>query len=273
MTYDPRADARQSYEVAINAMGEKLRSFRREVIGDCTLYLGDCREILPLLPKVDAVVTDPPYGEEDTHAGHLSSIVLRNGEPARQALGFAGITGDDLVDLARSWCEHAARWVVFSCEWKHVHLLDKAGLLVRFGIWRKPDGAPQFTGDRPGTGWEAVAICHRPGRKHWNGGGSHAFWTVPKAGRYGHPTEKPEGLLRRWLIDFTDPGERILDPFMGSGTTGVAAVKLGRRFIGIEIDEGYFEIACKRIRAAYAQPDLFIEAEKARPAEQLEMIP
>jgi site-specific DNA-methyltransferase (adenine-specific) len=117
-------------------------------------------------------------------------------------------------------------------------------------------------------GWEAVAICHRPGRKRWNGGGRHAFWSVPKAGKYGHPTEKPLTLVLSWISDFTDLGECILDPFMGSGTTGVAAVKLGRSFIGIEREPKYFDTACRRIEAAYAQPDLFIEQAKPKP-EQL----
>jgi hypothetical protein len=244
---------------------------RKEVIGESTVWLGDCRDVLPMLDAVDVVLSDPPYGGADTHAQHLSTIVLKNGEPAGQALGFDGITAEELVEFTRQWCALARRWVVFSCEWKHVHRLDEAGLLVRFGIWRKPDGAPQFTGDRPGTGWEAVAVCHRPGRKRWNGGGSHAFWTVPKMGHYGHPTEKPEPLLRSWVRDFTDDGETILDPFMGSGTTGVAAVKLGRRFIGIEREPKYFEIAVRRIEAAYAQPDLFVKSPEPKP-EQLSLL-
>jgi site-specific DNA-methyltransferase (adenine-specific) len=243
---------------------------RKEVIGDCELWLGDCREILPTLDGVDCVVSDPPYGANDTHAGHLSSITLKNGEPAGQALGFEGISADELLSMASDWCDVAARWVVFSCEWKHVHRLDEADLLVRFGIWRKPDGAPQFTGDRPGTGWEAVAICHRPGRKRWNGGGSHAFWNIPKVSQYGHPTEKPVALFSAWVRDFSEPGETILDPFMGSGTTGVACVKLGRKFIGIEIEPKYFDIACRRVEAAYAQPDMFIPRPSEKP-QQLAM--
>ena len=243
---------------------------RIERIGDCTLYLGDCREILPTIGKVDAVVTDPPYGADDTHAGHLSSVLLKNGEPAGQALRFEGVSADELLDMATQWVELARRWVVFSCEWKHVHRLDEAGLLVRFGIWRKPDGAPQFTGDRPGTGWEAVAICHRPGRKTWNGGGSHAFWNVPKAGRFGHPTEKPLALVGAWVRDFTDPGETVLDPFMGSGTTLEACVRYGRRGVGVERDQRHFDIACRRIEEAYRQPDLFV-APPAKP-EQLSLL-
>ena len=230
---------------------------RVERIGEATLYLGNCREILPTLGKVDCVISDPPYGDAATHNAHLSSITLRNGEPARQALGFGGISVEECVALASSWTAAAARWVVFTCEWKYGHALDAAGLLIRLGIWRKPDGAPQFTGDRPGTGWEAVAICHRQGKKRWNGGGKHAFWSWPKGQNdSGHPTGKPLGLLSDFVADFTEPGETILDPFMGSGTTGVACAKLGRRFVGIEIEPKYFEIACKRIAAAYAEPRL-----------------
>jgi site-specific DNA-methyltransferase (adenine-specific) len=229
-----------------------------EIIGNATLYLGDCREILPTLGKVDAVMTDPPYGDAETHEKHLSGIVLKNGEPAGRALGFSGISEEECVTLARQWVEISARWVVFSCEWKFCSALDKAGLLVRFGIWRKPDGAPQFTGDRPGMGWEAVAVCHRPGKKRWNGGGKHAFWNYPKGqNKSNHPTGKPEGLLSEIVADFTDAGDSVLDPFMGSGTTGVACVKLGRKFIGIEIEPKYFDIACGRIRAAQAQQRLF----------------
>jgi site-specific DNA-methyltransferase (adenine-specific) len=231
---------------------------RIERIGDAVLYLGDCYTITPTLPPVDAVVTDPPYGDAATHSSHLSKIKLKNGEPAGQALGFEGISKEQAVELAQLWTLIAKRWVVFTCEWKYAHALDEAGLLVRLGIWRKPDGAPQFTGDRPGTGWEAVAICHRAGKKRWNGGGKHAFWHWPKGQNdSGHPTGKPIGLFSDFVADFTEPGETVLDPFMGSGTTGVACINLGRKFIGIERDPRYFAIAVDRIRAAQAQQRLF----------------
>jgi len=240
---------------------------RKEVLAEgVELYLGDCRDVLPTLGKVDAVVTDPPYGDTETHSQHLSSITLRNGEPAGQVLGFEGITADELVEHARSWVDLAARWVVFSCEWKHAHRLEEAGILVRLGIWRKPDGAPQFTGDRPGTGWEAIAICHRPGRKKWNGGGRHAVWTIPKGIGDGHPTQKPVPLAMQFIQDFTDSGEVVLDPFMGSGTTGVAAVKLGRRFVGIERDPKWFDLALRRVSDALSRPDFFVS--RPAPAKQ-----
>ncbi len=235
-------------------------TWREERIGRARLILGDCRDVLPTLQSVDHVFSDPPYGNAETHATHLSSVTLRDGAPARQALGFEGITAEELQAHAAAWVALARRWVVFTCEWKHAHALPH---LVRLGIWRKPDGAPQFTGDRPGTGWEAVAICHRPGKKRWNGGGRHAVWDVPKGIGDGHPTQKPVRLLSAWVADFTDNGETILDPFMGSGTTGVAAVQMGRDFIGIEREPKYFDIACRRIEEAQRQGDLFIEGTAA----------
>lgn len=235
---------------------------RIETIGDATLYLGDCREILPTLPKVDAVVTDPPYGAV-THAGARSMNSLTS-----STIDFAPIESADLVRLSMRLCEAAARWVVMTCEWRHAATLEAAGVpLVRLGVWIKPNGAPQFTGDRPGTGWEAVAILHREGKKRWNGGGHHAVWHCPIE-QGDHPTQKPLRLISDWVRAFTDLGETILDPFMGSGTTGVAAIKLGRKFIGIEIEPKYFDIACRRIEEATRQPDMFIERAKPEKVEQ-----
>ena len=230
------------------------------------IWLGDCRDILPSL-RADVVISDPPYGDGDTHKGHLSTVTLRNGELAGQVLGFAGISEAAMVDLAELWCRTVPRWVVFTCEWKYCAALDRAGSLVRMGIWRKPDGAPQFTGDRPGMGWEAVAICHRPGKKRWNGGGRHAFWEYPKGqNQTGHPTGKPLGLILDFVRDFSEEGETVLDPFMGSGTTLVAAQSLGRRAIGIEIEEKYCRIAVERLR----QQPLPLEPVQPEP-EQVEM--
>lgn len=238
---------------------------REEVIGDQRLILGDCREVVPGIGAVDAVVTDPPYGAAATHANHLSGVTLADGT-RRQDLGFDGISGEDLVALAASWVSIARRWVVFTCEWKDAHLLDSAGLLIRLGIWRKPDGAPQFTGDRPGMGWEAVAICHRKGRKRWNGGGRHAVWSHGRDPGDGHPTQKPVALMSAFLADFTDPGETVLDPFMGSGTTLVACQRMGRSGIGVEIDPKHFDTACRRVEAAARQSDLFPAALAPHPS-------
>lgn len=221
--------------------------------GRVTLYCGDCRPLLSDLADVDCVITDPPYAEK-THAG------ARTGGGNEILIDFASITDDDFVRLCRAFCLTARRWVVLTCDWRHAAEAERRlpDLFIRAGVWVKPNGMPQYTGDRPATGWEAVAILHRPGRKTWNGGGRHAVWTIPKV-HGNHPTEKPLALLGDWIRLFTAPRETILDPFMGSGTTGVAAVKLGRRFIGIEIEPRYFEIACRRIEEASKQSDLFIE--------------
>src|SRR5690606_24804666 len=91
---------------------------REERIGNQRLILGDCLEVMPTLGPVDHVISDPPYGVADTHAKRLSKITLRDGTPAGQALGFDGISGEQLVELAGKWCSLAERWVVFTCEWK-----------------------------------------------------------------------------------------------------------------------------------------------------------
>ncbi|MCC6480978.1 MAG: site-specific DNA-methyltransferase, partial [Sphingomonadaceae bacterium] len=229
---------------------------RVEHIGAATLYLGDCREIAPTLGGVDVTITDPPYGDV-THRG------ARTGAMGGEVLiNFASITDGQFRDDCAMWVDITARWVVMTCEWRHAATLEASGLpLVRLGVWVKPNGAPQFTGDRPGTGWEAIAILHRSGRKRWNGGGHHAVWDVPKISGE-HPTQKPLPLVSKWVEDFSDEGETVFDPFMGSGTTGVAASRLGRRFVGVELDPAHFDTACRRIEAAQKQADLFVAPPK-----------
>ena len=203
-----------------------------------TIYHGDCREILDDL-SVDVTITDPPYGaqtHEGARTGDIGDKVLVDFAPVDAATFTQDCTR--LVSLTR-------RWVVLTCEWRFMHLLEPIGL-VRFGVWIKPNGAPQFTGDRPATGWEAIAILHREGKKKWNGGGRHAVWNVPKV-EGQHPTTKPMRLINQFIQLFSDEGELILDPFMGSGTTLRAAKDLRRRAIGIEIEEKYCEIAAKRL--------------------------
>ena len=241
-------------------------SSRVEQLADgVALYLADCRDVLPKITSVDVVVTDPPYGEV-THAGARSGRAL-----GRPLVDFAPIAGGDLVRLCRRFVELANRWVILTCEWQHAAALEAAGApLVRLGVWVKPNGAPQFTGDRPAMGWEAIAILHREGAKYWNGGGHRAVWTCPTE-QGEHPTQTPERLVAEWVRSFTDPQETILDPFMGSGTTGVAAVKLGRRFIGIEINEAYFELAVRRIGDAVKQPQLFVPEQGSKRQEVLDL--
>lgn len=119
----------------------------------------------------------------------------------------------------------------------------------------------------PALGGKPSLSCIAKARSAGTGGGHHAVWNYPIA-QGEHPTQKPLPLIQDWVRAFTDIGETILDPFMGSGTTGVAAVKLGRRFIGIEIEPKYFDIACRRIADGLARPDLFVEAPKPAPKQE-----
>lgn len=216
------------------------------------LHLGDAFAILPTLPNasVDHVFTDPPYGEQ-THKG------ARTGNEDDILIDFASINDDQFVALCRESVRVARRWVILTCEWRHAAFAEQAGLpVVRLGVWIKPNGAPQFTGDRPGTGWEAVLLLHREGQKRWHGGGHHAVWNYNKIQADFHPTQKPLPLLKKWIAQFTDVGETILDPFAGSGTTGVACLQTGRGFVGIEIDVKHHATAMKRLQDTAAQPML-----------------
>jgi site-specific DNA-methyltransferase (adenine-specific) len=206
-----------------------------------TIFHCDCREILPTLDPVDLVLTDPPY-DERTHKG------ARNGFAGRSAIDFEPLI--DLDGLVTALISLSRRWVVAFCSVEMIGAYANAAgeAWVRSGFWRRPNGVPQFSGDRPGQPGEGVAIMHRVGPKRWNGGGHHAFWVsnIEQHGRI-HPTQKPERLISEMLRQFSDEGETILDPFMGSGTTLRAAKDLGRRAIGIEIEERYCEIAARRL--------------------------
>jgi site-specific DNA-methyltransferase (adenine-specific) len=217
-----------------------------------TLYCADNREVLPTLEdkSVDHVFADPPYSEE-THKGARTDIRTK-------LIDFDHISLSELRATFNQFGRVSRRWVVSFMDWRHIYHIEKEppeGLrFVRFGMWRKPNGAPQFTGDRPATGWEGVAVLHAlGGRMVWNGGGKHGVWECPKV--HGlHHTQKPLNLLRTLIRDFTDSGETILDPFMGSGTTGAACALEGRRFIGMELREEDCERAKSRILRAKGIP-------------------
>jgi hypothetical protein len=244
--------------------------------GVVALFHGNCLDVLPALGQVDHVITDPPYARDvyvrmsalQSHAatGALGRGGLRpSGTPksrlesqgtdiAKMAVGDIGAI-DELIRPVAMAIGAVNRWaLVFSDaesthEWRSA--LEAAGLrYVRTGAWAKPDPMPQMSGDRPAVGFEPCTIAHAQGPMRWNGGGKPALWihnTSKGLGRPDHPCPKPESLMLEIVRQFTDPGETILDPFMGSGTTLVAAKRLGRKAIGIELNEKYCEIAAKRL--------------------------
>jgi len=247
MTYDPAENSRKSYDVAIDAMREKLASFRCERIHDATLYLGDCREILPLLPKVDAVVTDPPYGIDIGGRGQIG------GRGVYDAKDYGKADWDKEGLSQQQWDAIRAKsdqWIV----WGGNHLSDVLGASAGVLVWDKKcrNGWDDTFSDAE-IAYTNVITRAKCFRHMWVG----AFRDSEKgADVRQHPTQKPIDLLT-WCLEFVPDARTILDPFMGSGTTGVACAKLGRKFIGIELEPKYFDIACKRIDEAYRQPRLF----------------
>jgi DNA modification methylase len=224
------------------------------------LHLADClagmRELAEL--SVDAVISDPPYSEH-VHGNARST----NGK--EHAINFAALSEGTRMLAAQEFARLARRWVLVFCEIEGAHLwrvaLQNAGLeYIRTGLWVRTNGMPQVTGDRPAAGAEAIVIAHRAGRKKWNGGGRPGVWKSPLANDTEtrlHPTQKPELLMEMLVRDFTERGEIVLDPFAGSGTTGVACLRNGRRFIGFEQDEKFHAAAAKRLASTREQLGLF----------------
>ena len=242
---------------------QKMEYVRKEIIGDATLYLADCMDILPMLGKVDAVITDPPF-ESDAHtAMRRTQKSIKSGK--NDVIDFAPIDELTRLFIAKYASTNCAGWALFFCQVEAASIyrdtLNSAGSKYkRTMVWVKPDSAPQFNGQGPAQGYECISLawCGN-GASKWNGGGKRGvFEFCVNSGRYGgHPTEKPVPLMKELVRLFSGIRSSILDPFMGSGTTGVAAIQLGRKFIGIEREPKYFDIACKRIEQAVAQGQLF----------------
>lgn len=257
--------------------------------GSVKLFCGDCREVLPRLDIVDHVLTDPPYARDvyqrlqspKTHkgSGTPARMLGKFGPPAmgnkarasieKLAAGAIGSIDEMLSEVALEIARMTRRWALVFSDAESIHnwrfQLESAGMrYVRTGAWFKPDPMPQFSGDRPAVGFEPCTICHAQGPMRWNGGGAAATWTygTVKKDRPDHPCPKPLGLMRELVYLFTDPDELILDPFVGSGTTLIAAKQLGRRAIGIEIDEKFAEVAARRLEETAKQQTLEFKAEQ-----------
>lgn len=247
------------------------------------LRLGSCLDpvtgLASLTDKsVDVVITDPPYEAEAhtkgrrTKPGNWALAQARGAVDVCQPapLPFSAVTEDERERAGWHIARLTRRWSIVFCQIEAVPLWREAICSAPFGheyirtcIWSKPDGQPQFTGDRPGMGYEAILVTHSRGRKQWNGGGRLGVFTHGRErgpsvnGCHDgapHPTTKPLPLMRELVSLFSDPGELVLDPFAGSGSTGVACNQLGRHFLGWELSPEYHAIATRRLSGDEAKP-------------------
>jgi DNA modification methylase len=204
-------------------------------IGDATLYHGDCLEILPTLPKVDAVITDPPYGIGRDGATKTTS--RHGGRKAHEFMGWdSGRPSPRAFELVLA---AAGKHVI----WGGNYFADLLPPTAKWLVWDKGQRIAQSDGELAWThDSTALRICTMNRVELLLDGTEH-------------PTQKPVRLMK-WCVDQIKASE-VLDPFMGSGTTGVACAQLGRKFIGIEIERKYFDIACERIDNAYRQQRMF----------------
>jgi DNA modification methylase len=214
---------------------------RKEVIGNAELWLGDCRDILPILPKVDAVITDPPYG-----IGEAAGKNKTRGKLAvAKDFGNDSWDNEPISDVLITAVRNAGKWaVIFGGNY---YALPATSCWL---VWDKENGDSDFADCE--LAWTNLPKAVRRIRYMWNG-----MLRANGEQRGDHPTQKPIGVMEWAINHLPEPKNLILDPFMGSGTTGVACMNLGRSFIGIEREPKYFDIACRRIEDAQRQGRMF----------------
>jgi len=229
-------------------------------IGDAVLYLGDCMDILPTLGKVDAVITDPPYSAR-CHSGHDEGAHEARDGATRATLGYAALSLDDVERLADAYIAASVGWVVWMTDSDLAvairTALEKRGLYAFAPLpFFHPGRSVRLAGDGPSSWTDWIVVARTKAVRKWGtlpGGYVAGPGWNDKARMGGKPTALMESLVQ----DYSRAGDTVLDTHMGAGTTGVACIRNGRKFIGIEIDPAAFEIARKRIEQAVAQGQLF----------------
>lgn len=239
---------------------------RVETIGRATLYLGDCRDVLPGLDQIDHIITDPPYSER-THKGHdaVASGKRRDGAE-RLALGYDALTRDGAERLAGLF-HNCPGWIVWMTDHTLAPVISAAledgGRYVFPPLpYHHPGRSVRLAGDGPSS-WTDWIIVSRTAAQHRWGTLRGGYVAGPGWDDKERMGGKPTRLMQLIVTDYSRHGETVCDPFMGAGTTGVACHRTGRDFIGIEIDPDAFDIACRRIEQAQRQGDMFIEGAAA----------
>jgi site-specific DNA-methyltransferase (adenine-specific) len=229
------------------------------VIGDATLYLGDCRDVLPCLPLVDAVIVDPPYSAR-CHSGHDSGSGSHKDGSIRTALGYASLSIADVAYLCDEYVKLCNSWVVWMTDSDLAlcvrKALESAGRYAFAPLpFYHPGRSVRLAGDGPSSWTDWIVVARTKNQVRWGTlpGGYVAGSGWNDKERMGG---KPTALMLALVKDYSRINDLVLDSHMGSGTTGVACAMLGRRFVGIEIDREAFDIACERIENAYRQAPL-----------------
>jgi site-specific DNA-methyltransferase (adenine-specific) len=224
-------------------------------IGDCTLYQGDCLEILPTIGAVDSVITDPPYGIALEPQRRRTSAIQGDGRGEARSLWerfvplVYELSAPDSAHLFfTGWSE------VWSKEVLEAHYRVKSCIVWGKNMW----GIGYYTRPQHEMAWYA----HK-GKPKTPETPDSDLWLMPKVQVPSHSCEKPVELIKRALL--LCGGKVVVDPFMGSGTTGIACMALGRKFVGIELDAQHFDLACTRIAHAYSQRGLFEELDSHLP--------
>lgn len=236
---------------------------RVEHIGDATLILGDCLEVLPTLGKVDAVVTDPPYRVTSGGFGDLESGFggwIKDAYDNKGSIVQCDIDWPEFMPPIFAVMREGAQAYIFSND-RNLQAAraaaENAGLIFhRLLIWDKRAALPNRWYQQT---CEFVLFMRRGKARMINDPSSKSLQSIFQRDESLHPTEKPVELCSLYVGNSTVAGETVLDPFMGSGTTGVACAELGRRFVGIELNPAFFDMACTRIESAYRRPRLFTE--------------
>lgn len=225
---------------------------RKEIIGNCTMYLGDCAEIMPTLGNFDAVLTDPPYGIGESNKNFASRSKLANADKYAKTDWDSAPPAQEVIDLMRAISKNQ---IIFGGN--YFRLPPTSCWLV----WDKQNGDNDFADCE--LAWTNLEKAVR--RIYWRWAGMIRKGDDVRE----HPTQKPLGVMS-WCLTHIPQAKTILDPFAGSGTTGVACVKAGRTFVGIEREPSYFDIACRRIQKAVDQPDMFVANDNKPSSTQIE---
>jgi site-specific DNA-methyltransferase (adenine-specific) len=245
-----------------------------------TLHLGDCIEGMRTLAddSVDVTITDPPYEAEAHTLGRRQkgkgTIPGTYDEAFREvsdsSLPFAAITASQRAAVAIEIARVTRHRAIVFCQAEAVgdwrDAFNAAGMPYRRSMpWNKPDAMPSLHGRWPGQAYESIVLAMHSSAPSCPIGGKSKRYSCtrarpgspggPASAKAPHPTTKPLTLMLELVEDFTVPGDLVLDPFSGSATTGVAATRVGRRFLGWELNRDYHEIACRRLRGEEARPN------------------